>query len=267
MKTFQDGSPLRVYGDGTHLPFEVTSSDGRRLTGAMTMLPTKLFATVLGVSTRGGPGRVGRGRDAAVACSCARVAVWRGAPESYSEGRDQRSLRHRVEEGGAREERLDTLAALADGGVDLLELSGRTYEHEPALGRPVRVERPSRPTFEAYFAPFARLARARLTTPLAVTGGFRSTAAMEDAVGGGVADLVGLARPLILDPDLPRRILAGERVRVASASARVGVQFIDAAAELFLNQEAMAALARGLAQAHGGSRMRALLAVARRLGG
>jgi cholesterol oxidase len=62
MKTFRDGSPLRVYGDGTHLPFEVTSAAGGRLTGAMTMLPSKLFATVLGVSTHGGPGAFAKAR-------------------------------------------------------------------------------------------------------------------------------------------------------------------------------------------------------------
>jgi cholesterol oxidase len=64
MKTFRDGSPLRVYGDGTHLPFEVKRENGARLTGAMTMLPTSLFRTVLGVSTHGGPGAIAKSRAA-----------------------------------------------------------------------------------------------------------------------------------------------------------------------------------------------------------
>jgi 2,4-dienoyl-CoA reductase-like NADH-dependent reductase (Old Yellow Enzyme family) len=172
-----------------------------------------------------------------------------------------------VEEDTARAERIDALAALSDVGVDLIELSGGTYEHEPALGRPPRATRPARPAFEAYFAPFAEYARARVNVPIAVTGGFRSSEAMEDAIRGGVADVIGLARPLIADPDLPHELLKGERVRAPSPSARVGVAFLDAAAELFVQQEAMSALAHNRTAVPVGSRARVVLALARRLGG
>jgi hypothetical protein len=42
-----------------------------------------------------------------------------------------------------------------------------------------------------------------------VTGGFRSRAAMEEALARGAADVIGLGRPLCVQPDGAARILAG----------------------------------------------------------
>ncbi|MCA9526297.1 MAG: hypothetical protein KC549_08370, partial [Myxococcales bacterium] len=52
--------------------------------------------------------------------------------------------------------------------------------------------------------------RAQAKVPVAVTGGFRSADAMAEALASGAVDVVGLARPLALEPDLPLRLLAGE---------------------------------------------------------
>lgn len=60
--------------------------------------------------------------------------------------------------------------------------------------------------------------------PVALTGGFRSAADMEDAVSEGVTDLVGIGRPLALIPDLPQRVLDGagrRRIELPRISARV----------------------------------------------
>jgi hypothetical protein len=46
-------------------------------------------------------------------------------------------------------------------------------------------------------------------TPVMVTGGFRSKAAMEEAVDSGVA-VIGIGRPLCVIPDAPRRLLNGD---------------------------------------------------------
>ena len=43
-----------------------------------------------------------------------------------------------------------------------------------------------------------------------VTGGFRSVDGMKAALASGDVDVVGMARPLCTDTDLPRRLLAGE---------------------------------------------------------
>ena len=46
--------------------------------------------------------------------------------------------------------------------------------------------------------------------PLMVTGGFRSRAAMEAALAGGHCAVIGIARPLCTDTDIPARLIRGE---------------------------------------------------------
>jgi 2,4-dienoyl-CoA reductase-like NADH-dependent reductase (Old Yellow Enzyme family) len=107
---------------------------------------------------------------------------------------------------------------LVDEGVDLIEVSGGTYE-SPALFGEVAELAPGDPgdpgdqsasVKEAYFAAFARRARAASgEVPIMLTGGIRTRAAMEALLGDGGVDLIGLARPIAIDPDLPSRLLAG----------------------------------------------------------
>ncbi len=47
--------------------------------------------------------------------------------------------------------------------------------------------------------------------PLMVTGGFRTVAAMNDALAAGEADLIGLGRPLCVDTAAPGRLLSGQQ--------------------------------------------------------
>jgi hypothetical protein len=46
--------------------------------------------------------------------------------------------------------------------------------------------------------------------PVMVTGGFRTRTAMVEALEKQEADVLGLGRPLISDPESPRRLLAGQ---------------------------------------------------------
>jgi 2,4-dienoyl-CoA reductase-like NADH-dependent reductase (Old Yellow Enzyme family) len=67
---------------------------------------------------------------------------------------------------------------------------------------------------EAYFLSFARDIRARFSdVPLMVTGGFRSRQAMEAAVRDGDCDLIGLARPAVLNPSLPLNTIFNPAIR------------------------------------------------------
>ena len=104
---------------------------------------------------------------------------------------------------------------LADVGVDLLEISGGNYEQPSMMGLPGGPPmRASTRLREAYFLDFARAMMAGKTPPLMVTGGFRSAAAMIEAIEAGVA-VVGIARPLCAELDGPAALLAGERAELA----------------------------------------------------
>ena len=103
---------------------------------------------------------------------------------------------------------------LEAAGVDLLEISGGSYE-QPAMmdldGLEKRYEeekRASTKAREAYFLTYAAEMREAVSLPLMVTGGFRSRAGMEEALASGACDLIGLARPLCVDPDLPGKLIS-----------------------------------------------------------
>jgi 2,4-dienoyl-CoA reductase-like NADH-dependent reductase (Old Yellow Enzyme family) len=104
---------------------------------------------------------------------------------------------------------------LNDESLDLLELSGGTYEQPRLLGFSGKAadatpQRESTKQREAYFLDYAAEVRKLATMPLMVTGGFRTRAGVEEALNGGAVDVVGLARPLCGEPDLPKRMLARE---------------------------------------------------------
>src|SRR5260370_39284194 len=56
-----------------------------------------------------------------------------------------------------------------------------------------------------------------------VTGGFRSVGGRVEALEDGDLDVVGLARPLIAEPEAPRRLLAGEIDKLPSPEATLNV--------------------------------------------
>lgn len=124
------------------------------------------------------------------------------------------------------EDSIATAKLLEQAGVDLLEISGGTYEDPQMIaGLPKRRSTVER---EAYFLDFAARLRGETSLALMVSGGFRSAGAMAAAVESGATDLIGLARPLTLMPDLPKRIIAGEDLRAPDAEPRSRVKFIDA---------------------------------------
>jgi 2,4-dienoyl-CoA reductase-like NADH-dependent reductase (Old Yellow Enzyme family) len=62
---------------------------------------------------------------------------------------------------------------------------------------------------EAYFLTGARILKRRTQTPVILVGGLRSVERIEEILEEGAADFVALSRPLIREPDLPNRWLAG----------------------------------------------------------
>ncbi|SEQ85932.1 2,4-dienoyl-CoA reductase [Solimonas aquatica] len=119
-------------------------------------------------------------------------------------------------------ESLDTIRALAEAGIDCIEISGGTYEAPEMAGL-----KESTRQREAYFLDFAEQARKLVSVPLIVTGGFRSFAGMQQAVASGAVDLVGLARLLAVETDAPRRLLAGQDPAQKISLRRTGLRMID----------------------------------------
>ena len=120
--------------------------------------------------------------------------------------------------GGFAFEDSQAVAGWLDGeGVDLIEVSGGTYE-QPAMMRLAGMEAVAEQTVrestrrrESYFQRFAPEMRARVSrAKLMVTGGFRTAAGMADAIAGDGIDMIGLARPMCVDPDAPGKLLRGE---------------------------------------------------------
>ncbi|SHH77615.1 NADH:flavin oxidoreductase/NADH oxidase family protein [Marivita hallyeonensis] len=98
--------------------------------------------------------------------------------------------------GFQQDEALDVIAALDQTGLDLIDISGGTY----FPGAPSSSERAGS---GPYFVDFADRARTKTTIPLMVTGGFKTFEQADAAIRDGKADIIGLARALIVDPDLP----------------------------------------------------------------
>jgi tRNA-dihydrouridine synthase len=99
---------------------------------------------------------------------------------------------------------------------------------------------------EAFFMDYARKVRGRTKLPLMLTGGFRTGAAMRAALDEGAIDVVGLARPIALEPDLPRRLLSGEANRALPINIRVGVKLLDDMVQSFWFNQQMQRMGRGL---------------------
>jgi 2,4-dienoyl-CoA reductase-like NADH-dependent reductase (Old Yellow Enzyme family) len=118
---------------------------------------------------------------------------------------------------------------LADEKVDLLEISGGNYE-QPAMmdldGMERRQEEhkaDSTKRREAYFLTFAEALRAHTDMPLMVTGGFRRVQGMEEALSTGATDIIGIGRPLCVEPDFPERAMQGEAQGVPSYEKRLRI--------------------------------------------
>nr|WP_168723512.1 NADH:flavin oxidoreductase/NADH oxidase family protein [Streptomyces sp. SAT1]ANO42109.1 2,4-dienoyl-CoA reductase [Streptomyces sp. SAT1] len=97
------------------------------------------------------------------------------------------------------------IAMLAPLGVDLVELSGGSYESPAMSGRPADARTQAR---EAYFLDLAKDLVTTSPLPLMLTGGITRRQTAERVLAGGVA-LVGMGTALAVTPDLPARWRTG----------------------------------------------------------
>ena len=135
--------------------------------------------------------------------------------------------------GFTEQESLDVIAQLDAENIDVLEISGGTYESPAMSGSAAESTRRR----EAYFLEFAEAVREITTVPLMVTGGFRSGAGMSESITTGATDLVGLARPLALEPELPSALIRKPGSTHSAFHLKpLGVKQLDTAAELWWTQ-------------------------------
>ncbi len=113
-----------------------------------------------------------------------------------------------IEGGLTVEESLRIAKRLENLGIDAIEVSGGIVESKPE-------ERPVRPKIdstekEAYFREYAREFKKNLKVPIMLVGGIRSRSVAEDILQKNDADLISLSRPLIIEPDLPKKWAQGK---------------------------------------------------------
>ena len=127
--------------------------------------------------------------------------------------------------GFTEEESMQVLETIDKAGIDLIEISGGNYEN-PVIFKGGNVRESSKKR-EAYFLDYADKARQLVKAPIVVTGGFRSAKGMEDALESGSVDMVGIAKPFAMYPDLPNQILNGTYEKLESPNITTGVKALD----------------------------------------
>jgi 2,4-dienoyl-CoA reductase-like NADH-dependent reductase (Old Yellow Enzyme family) len=126
-------------------------------------------------------------------------------------------------------------------GVDLVELSGGSYESPAMAGRPTEGRTAAR---EAYFLELAAELARTSPLPLMLTGGITRRETAEQVLSSGVA-LVGMGTAIGVTPDLPNRWRSGlessERLKPVTWSDKT----LASAASMALVRHQMRRITRG----------------------
>jgi 2,4-dienoyl-CoA reductase-like NADH-dependent reductase (Old Yellow Enzyme family) len=148
--------------------------------------------------------------------------------------------------GFSEEDSILVIQRLSKLGIDQIEISGGNYESPQFTGAPVKESTLKR---EAYFLEFAENAKLVTDTPIAVTGGFRTAVGMKRAIESNWTDMIGLARPLAVEPDIPKRILEGEDYHSTLKAIKTGIGVLDRIAllEITWYEQQMERLSQGKA--------------------
>ena len=146
--------------------------------------------------------------------------------------------------GFTEEDSMHVVKTLADAGIDLIEISGGSYENPSMMGSDAKKSTVQR---EAYFLDYAEKVRSLVDTPLVVTGGFRSAKAMQEALNSGATDFIGIARTTCVDPDFPNKLIANENHQQQLKVLTTGKPAIDKMAMLEITwyEAQLARMAKG----------------------
>jgi 2,4-dienoyl-CoA reductase-like NADH-dependent reductase (Old Yellow Enzyme family) len=126
--------------------------------------------------------------------------------------------------GFTQEDSMEVVKQLSELGMDLIEISGGTYEAPAMMGA---VQKETTKVREAYFLTYCEEVRKRVSCPLMLTGGFRSAEGMNAALASGACDVIGVARSLAIQPDFPNQLLSGAPVTSQVKPLTTGWKFLD----------------------------------------
>ena len=100
-------------------------------------------------------------------------------------------------------------------GVDFVELSGGNYESAAMMGLASDGRAQSTAQREMYFLDFARDIAKVAAMPIMVTGGVTRRSTAEQALEGGGVDMIGIARAMAYNPNLPHDWKDGQNLTVS----------------------------------------------------
>lgn len=148
--------------------------------------------------------------------------------------------------GFTEEDSMAVVQKLAAEGIDLIEISGGTYESPSMVGHKVKKSTLAR---EGYFLDYIEKVRKLVATPLVLTGGFRSSGAMQAALQSGATDFIGVARTTAVDPDFPNKLINDNGHQQQLRPLTSGVRVIDKMAmfDIVWYESQLARMAKGKA--------------------
>lgn len=126
---------------------------------------------------------------------------------------------------------LEVINMLEELGVDLLEISGGTYEKLAFFLLNEENAKESTKKREAYFLDFAQKVREFSKLPLLLTGGFRTYDFANECIQNGEIDFIGMARPFITNIDEIKGFLNGEVKELSNLIVRTGFKMFEDSAE------------------------------------
>lgn len=118
-----------------------------------------------------------------------------------------------------KKESLEVMKEMAGLGIDAIEVSGGNYDN-PKMFNASSDE-------EVFFIDDVKGIKEQLNTLFILTGGFRKVLTMEEALQQGYTDMIGLARPLALKPDLSNRLMDGEIDTIELPRLTTGLKAVD----------------------------------------
>lgn len=128
----------------------------------------------------------------------------RFAVKSFTSGHQRSALPGAdfVEKGRDTEESLEMVKILADAGYDCINVDCGSYDGDYWGKPPVYMP-------EGLYLPYAEMVKKLVDVPVLVSGRLGDPNLALDAVVSGKTDIVVLGRPLLADPELPKKVQTG----------------------------------------------------------